>query len=123
MTTTKKYLINKLDQSLILKAGYLEIKAKGFTPISVSDETESSIIWALDRDLAEITDVLPTQPEDKKEVDVTIAQTYQGMTSEELKADNELEAAAPKVEAARGVALGAEPEPVTTKAKKSTKAD
>lgn len=92
--TTKQFLVNKLDSKLTVKGGYIEIPIGGYAPIHPSDAEDPSIIWALTRDWASITD---KEPEGKVqaavEVEVEVTKPYEGMTAEELKADNDAQAA------------------------------
>lgn len=114
--TTKLFLINKLNTKLTVKSGYIEIPAGGFAPIHESDKEDPSVIWALTRDWAEVSE---TEPKGKAQavnpVEIEVTKPYEGLTAEELKAEQEKEAAA---KAAGAEAVATEE---TTPAKKKGK--
>jgi hypothetical protein len=115
--TTKKYLINKLPSELVLKAGYVSIPPYGFHAIHATEVDEATIVYAIMRDWAEISD---TEPKEmavaKPEVEVEITKPYEGLTEEELKA----ELAAKAAEAAKDEAAAEAPaEAPATKTRKA----
>jgi hypothetical protein len=93
--TTKKYLINKLPSELVLKAGYVSIPPGGSHAIHHTEVDEATIVYAVMRDWAEISDTEPkAKAVAKPEVEVEITKPYEGLTEEELKEELAAKAAA-----------------------------
>jgi len=103
--TKQLYLVNKTATNLILKTGFLEIPPLSFAPITEDDKVEASVVWALGRDWAAVTDVKPKANAGTSEVDITIIKPYKGMTEAEMKA-SKLETV--ETVAAIGTALGSD---------------
>jgi hypothetical protein len=88
--TKQLYLVNKLKtSSLDVKGGYLLIAPSGFAPISEADQADSTIVYAIAREWAAITDVKPEGISVPVPVEIEDTKPYEGMTEAELKASME----------------------------------
>lgn len=113
--TTKYFLKNKLPSILSTRDGGLDIPPYGYAPIREVDCENLTILYALDRGWAEIVN---EEPKDEKpanaSVEIEVVKPYEGLTFEELQAEQAAKAAAKEDKAAE-----AEATPKASKAKKA----
>lgn len=97
-TKLQHFLQNLLDTELSLKAGYLNIPAKGFSKIAEVDKEEISIVYAVGRGWAEVVTEVPTvEATGTPKIEIEIAKPYVGLTFEELQAEQAKKEADAKV--------------------------
>ncbi len=111
---TKFFLVNKLNSILSTRDGTLDIPAFGYAKIREQDLENLTVLYATERDWAE---VVHEEPKGKKqavveEIKIEITEPFKGLTLEELQAEQ-----AAKAEAAEEVKTDAEETPAP-KAKK-----
>lgn len=113
--TTKYFLKNKLPSILSTRDGGLDIPPYGYAQIREVDCENLTVLYALDRGWAEIVN---EEPKDEtpvsKEVEIEVVKPYEGLTFEELQAEQAAKAAEKEAKAAE-----AETAPKATKAKKA----
>lgn len=117
MTTKKLYLVNDLQMPLTFKKGDLVLKAGGFKPIIEKELEEPTIMWAIDKGWAHVTEVHPVTSEiTLPELDTAIPLSFKGFTFEELQEVNKAKAESEQANDGKitSTALGQNPTPPTT---------
>lgn len=113
--TTKYFLKNKLPSILSTRDGGLDIPPYGYAQIREVDCENLTVLYALDRGWAEIVN---EEPKDKspapQAVEIEIAKPFEGLTFEELQAEQAAKAAEKEARVAE-----AEAAPKASKAKKA----
>ena len=115
--TTKFFLVNKLPSILSTRDGSLDIPPYGYAQIREVDCENLTVLYALDRNWAEIVNVEPKGDAPAiKGVEIEIAEPFKGLTFEELQAEQAAKAAEKEeAETAKEEA----PAPKASKAKKA----
>jgi hypothetical protein len=116
------YLVNKLNDKLTIKQGYVTIEAKGFVRITQHDASDPTILYAMGRDWAEIVSEEPKASVAADSVTAEVTEPYRGMTEDELKASRKDEVAQePGITTALGVdsTVEVKPEPAHKAKKKA----
>jgi hypothetical protein len=114
----KIFLVNKLDHTVLLNGGYMEIVGGGYLEINKGQLNSDDITHMLNMGLVEVSLTRPAEPVKKEGVTFTVTQPYTGMTQEELLASKNEGASA---EAATGTLLGQELVAETTTAEHDVK--
>jgi hypothetical protein len=92
--TTKFFLKNKLPSILSTRDGGLDIPPYGYAPIREVDCENLTVLYALDRGWAEIVNEEPTdKASTAKEVEIEVVKPYEGLTIEQLQAEQATKAA------------------------------
>lgn len=100
------FLVNKLVGELILRQGYLVIPSKGYTKIGRHEANDPTVIYAIERNLAEIVTEEPQVESETSGIIFTVTEPYTGMTEAELLASKKQQAQEPVAEPAVTTALG-----------------
>lgn len=119
-TPTQYFIVNKLNSILSTRDGTLDIPAFGYAKIREQDLENLTILYATERDWAEITN---TEPKGKKqavveEIKIEITEPFKGLTLEELQEEQAAKAAAAEQKALdEADAVEETPAPKTKKGK------
>lgn len=124
---TKYFLKNKLPSILCTRDGTLDIPGYGYAQIREQDCENLTILYATERDWAEIVNEEPTDTAPSLEkIKIEITEPYKGMTLEELQVEQAAKAkekakAEVKEETPTEAPVEAEAEVPAPKTKKATK--
>lgn len=89
MSTTQLFAINTSHGNLSLKAGYIRIAVGGYAQVYESDKDHPDFKDAFAKKWIDYSDVEPIAGSRPTIKPIEFVQPIQGMTAEELKADNE----------------------------------